>query len=99
MAATRTRYTNVAIIIHWLIAAAILFQIILGWRAGDGPKGATTFALYQLHKSIGITILLLSLARLAWRLVNPPPPAPIGQPRWEQIASRIVHVGFYVILI
>ncbi|MBU4432890.1 MAG: YceI family protein [Alphaproteobacteria bacterium] len=99
MAATRTRYTTVAIIIHWLIAAAILFQIILGWRAGDGPKGATTFALYQLHKSIGITILLLSLARLAWRLVNPPPPAPIGQPRWEQIASRIVHVGFYVILI
>ncbi|OYX90712.1 MAG: cytochrome B, partial [Caulobacter sp. 35-67-4] len=57
MAATRTRYTTVAIVIHWLIAAAIIFQIILGWRAGDGPKGQTTFALYQLHKSIGITIL------------------------------------------
>ena len=66
MAASRTRYTTVAIVIHWLIAAAIVFQIILGWRMGDGPKGSpTTFALFQLHKSIGITILLLSLARLA----------------------------------
>ena len=76
MAASRTRYTTVAIVIHWLIAAAIVFQIILGWRMGDGPKGSpTTFALFQLHKSIGITILLLSLARLAWRLFNKPPAA------------------------
>ena len=51
MAASRTRYTTVAIVIHWLIAAAIVFQIILGWRMGDGPKGSpTTFALFQLHK-------------------------------------------------
>ena len=99
MAATRTRYTTVAITLHWLIAAAIIFQIILGWRAGDGPKGAETFALFQLHKSIGITILLLSLFRLAWRLFNPPPPAPVGQPSWEKTASHIVHIGFYVIMI
>lgn len=99
MAATRTRYTTVAIVLHWLIAAAIIFQIILGWRAGDGPKGPTTFALFQLHKSIGITILLLSLARLGWRLFNPPPPAPEGQPSWEKTASHVVHIGFYVIMI
>lgn len=100
MAATRTRYTTVAIVLHWLIAAAIIFQIIVGWRMGDGPKGSpTTFALFQLHKSIGFTILLLSLARLAWRLFNPAPPPPAHQPRWEQLASKIVHVGFYVIMI
>ena len=99
MAASRTRYTTVAIVIHWLIAAAIIFQIILGWRMGDGPKGPTTYALFQLHKSIGITILLLSLARLAWRLFNKPPAAPEGQPKWEQVASKLVHIGFYVIMI
>lgn len=100
MSAIRTRYTTVAIVIHWLIAAAIIFQIILGWRMGDGPKGSpTAFALFQLHKSIGITILLLSLLRLAWRLVNPAPLAPDDQPRWERVAAKVVHVGFYVILI
>jgi cytochrome b561/polyisoprenoid-binding protein YceI len=94
-----SRYTGVAVILHWLIAAAILFQIILGWRMGDEPKGPATYAIFQLHKSIGITILLLSLARLAWRLFHRPPPHPAGQPRWETIASQVVHVAFYVIMI
>ena len=97
--AGRTRYTTVAIILHWLIAAAIIFQIILGWRMGDGPKGPVTYAIFQLHKSIGITILLLSVGRLAWRLFNPPPPHPATQARWETIVSKIVHVAFYVIMI
>lgn len=100
MAATRTRYTTVAIIIHWLIAAAIIFQIILGWRADDGPKGAAmTFALFQLHKSIGITILLLTLVRLGWKLTHKAPPPPVDQPNWERVASHVVHWGFYVIMI
>ncbi len=99
MAQSRTRYTTVAIVIHWLIAAAIIFQIILGWRMGDGPKGPTTYALFQLHKSIGITILLLSLTRLVWRLFNKPPAPPIGQPAWERTASHVVHWGFYAIMI
>ncbi len=99
MAESRTRYTTVAIVIHWLIAAAIIFQIILGWRMGDGPKGPTTFALFQLHKSIGFTILLLSLLRLVWKLLNPVPPPPVDQARWEQVAAKLVHVGFYVIMI
>jgi cytochrome b561/polyisoprenoid-binding protein YceI len=93
------RYTTVAIVLHWLIAAAILFQIILGWRMGDEPKGPATYAIFQLHKSIGITILLLSLARLAWRLTHRPPPHPATQPRWETLASQVVHVAFYVIMI
>lgn len=99
MAESRTRYTTVAIVIHWLIAAAIIFQIILGWRMEDGPKGPTTYALFQLHKSIGITILLLSLFRLGWRLTHRSPPPPAGQPAWERTASRLVHWGFYAIMI
>ena len=95
----RHRYTTVAIVLHWLIAAAILFQIILGWRMGDEPKGPATYAIFQLHKSIGITILLLSLGRLAWRLTHRPPPHPPTQARWETLASKIVHVAFYVIMI
>jgi cytochrome b561/polyisoprenoid-binding protein YceI len=98
MAQERRRYTLVAVAFHWVIAAAIVIQILIGLRMGSGHS-ATTYALFQLHKSIGITILILSLGRLAWRVANPPPPAPLGQPRWERIASKVVHVGFYVAMI
>ena len=97
-ATSRDRYTTVAIVLHWLIAIAIVFQILLGWRMGWAPKhSALAFALFQLHKSVGITILLLSLARLAWRLMNKPPH--VDQPAWEAVAAKAVHVGFYVIMI
>ena len=61
-----TRYSYTAITLHWLIALLLAFQIALGW-ALEGNNSPELFARYQLHKSIGITILLLSLARLAIR--------------------------------
>jgi cytochrome b561/polyisoprenoid-binding protein YceI len=97
-AAGRDRYGAVAIVLHWLIAAAIVFQVMLGWRMG-GPHTPQGFAITQLHKSIGITILILSLARLGWRLANPPPPEPPTLAGWERALSKAVHVGFYVIMI
>lgn len=99
MNATRNRYTKVAIFLHWLIAAAIIFQMVLGWRLGDAPKGATAYALFQLHKSIGFTILFLSVARLAWRFMHTPPALPSRMKAWEKTASHLVHMGFYGIMI
>lgn len=93
----RTRYSTVAIVLHWLIAAAIIFQVILAWRMdGRTPQG---FALIQLHKSVGISILLLSLARLAWRLTHRPPPMPASMATWERWLAKVAHVGLYVIMI
>lgn len=96
--AQASRYSAVAIVLHWLIAAAIVFQVIIAWRMGGGrtPEG---FALVQLHKSIGITVLLLSLARLAWRLTHRPPPLPAGMASWEKALAKVAHVGLYVIMI
>ena len=98
MSQQRSRYSAVAIVLHWLIAAAIVFQVIIAWRMGGGrtPEG---FALVQLHKSIGITVLLLSLARLAWRLTHRPPPPPAGMAAWEKALAKVAHVGLYVIMI
>src|SRR5665213_613400 len=92
------RYANVAIVLHWLIAFGILFQVSLAWRFQDlhTPEG---FALTQLHKSVGITILVLSLARLAWRLMNPPPPLPADLAGWEKGLAHAVHWGLYGIMI
>src|SRR5262249_46036419 len=56
-------------------------------------------AVTQLHKSIGITILLLTLARIGWRLVNRPPPMPAGLAPWERALAKATHVGFYVVML
>lgn len=92
------RYSTGAIFLHWTIAAAILLQIVLAGRM-EGPVSPKVFAVIQLHKSVGITILLLSLVRLAWRLANPPPPETYHLARWERVLSQITHWGFYVIMI
>jgi polyisoprenoid-binding protein YceI/cytochrome b561 len=92
-----TRYATVAIALHWTIAAAILFQILIAWRFAD-QHTPPAFALTQLHKSIGITVLLLSLLRLGWRIAHNPPEV-AGLATWEHLLSRVVHAGFYAIMI
>ena len=91
--ASSSRYSAVAIVLHWAIAALILFMIWLGWNMEDNE------VRFQLHKSIGITILFLSLARLVWRWRNPPPPLPEDMKPWEKTLSHAVHVGFYTLMI
>ncbi|MBU3077795.1 YceI family protein [Sphingomonas quercus] len=98
MTVRHLRYSSVAIALHWLIAALLLFEIGLGWRM-DGPRGPETYAVYQLHKSIGITVLMLTLLRLAWRLTRRPPPFPPTLHPWERGLAHTVHVLFYVLLI
>lgn len=91
------RYATVAIVLHWTIAAMILVQVMLAGRMEDRTPEA--FAVTQLHKSVGITILLLSLVRLTWRLLNPPPPMPATMARWEKLLAAVTHAGFYVVMI
>jgi cytochrome b561 len=100
MAAHRTRYSPVAILLHWLIAALIFTNIWYGWRMGSA-KGLAQFQLFQLHKSIGVTVLLLSLARIGWRLVSPPPAAPATMSCAVRLAAGAAHgllYGFMIML-
>jgi cytochrome b561/polyisoprenoid-binding protein YceI len=92
--AAQARYSTVAILLHWVIALAIAGQLALGFAM---PRDESGFALYQLHKSIGITILLLSLARLAWRLTHRPPPAVEGG--FTGFLAKAVHVLLYAFMI
>jgi cytochrome b561 len=70
---------------------------------GDAIEEAATqaqaVAAYQVHKSVGLTILALSLLRLAWRLMNPPPALPEHMPQLEQLAAKGAHWGFYALMI
>ncbi|WP_293682831.1 cytochrome b, partial [uncultured Phenylobacterium sp.] len=96
-AAHARRYSLLAIVLHWTIAALIILQVILAGRM-EG-RSLEAFAVVQFHKSIGITVLLLSLARLAWRLIHPPPPEPATLARWERKLSTAVHWAFYAVMI
>jgi cytochrome b561/polyisoprenoid-binding protein YceI len=89
------RYTTVAVILHWLIAAALIFQVALGWRM-QGVQGAARFAVFQLHKSVGLTLLLLVALRLVWRLYRQPPA--LTAHGWERALAQAVHVLFYALL-
>lgn len=85
------------------MAAAILCNLLLGWWMHDALKVDDTKALaitgFQLHKSLGLTVLALSLLRLLWRLTHRPPPMPATMPAWERFAARGVHAAFYGLMI
>lgn len=96
-----SRYTTGAIVLHWTIAALVLLQIGLGWAMSDLMLEGSQrqYIAFQLHKSFGITVLVLTVARVLWRLFNPPPPEPASVARWEAVLAGIVHKAFYVLLV
>jgi len=91
------RYGFVAQGLHWLIVGMLILQVTLGKIADELPLGLDKLALMARHKSVGITILALATIRLAWRLIDRPPPPP-PMPRWQLVASRLTHAAFYVLL-
>ena len=82
------RYSTVAIALHWIIAVAIAVQIGLGWYMGGLEDKTAEKAVEAIHISLGLTILLLTLCRLAWRLTHRPPAEPATLARWERIVRR-----------
>ncbi len=92
------RYSKTAMLLHWSLAFALAFQIGLGWQFDSLQRGPNLFELYQLHKSVGILILVLSLARLVIRM-GYSRPIPLADTIWSRRAAKLVHGGFYLVLI
>lgn len=93
-----TRYSRTAMLLHWGIALLLIFNFALGERTEDLRQGPELFWVMQLHKSIGISILLLSVWRLGLRLVTKRPAKAADGPVL-QLASSAVHWGFYAVMI
>lgn len=93
-----TRYSTVAIVLHWAISLLLLVNIGLFWIS-ENMSEEQGRALMDWHKSTGMLILILSLFRLAWRWLHPVPPCPAGLPQLQKLLAKTVHVGFYVIMI
>jgi cytochrome b561 len=104
--AVRSRYSKIAIAFHWVIAVLLIVNLVVGLWVLDplvnSPDPATKrlgFTVIQLHKSVGLTVLVLAIARLAWRLMNPPPPYPDHMTRAEIVLAKLSHWGFYVLML
>ena len=92
-------YGSVAVTIHWVSALLILVLIGSGFRAGGMEHAAAKSAILRVHIPVGVTILILTLARVAWWLIADQRPTSVPMPAWQDRASRAVHVIFYVVIL
>ncbi len=98
MTQPHSTYSGVSIALHWLTALLVVGQV-LTVMAMDTDLADNRPLWSMLHKSGGLTILVLTLARIGWRLREPWIPEPVATPRWQAFAARAVHVGFYGVLL
>ena len=93
----RSAYSRVAILLHWTIALLMIVNLIGGLLHDWVPKENMAFVM-GIHKATGITILALSLARLAWRLGHRPPPLAATLQQWEIGLAHATHWIFYLMM-
>jgi cytochrome b561 len=97
-ASAAERYSRGAVILHWLIAVLIVLNFVAAGVAEDMPKAEAAQVMAN-HKAIGITILLLTLVRLGWRFVRPPPPLVETLKAWEAAVAKVTHTLFYFLMV
>jgi cytochrome b561 len=96
---TEERWGSVSIGLHWTIAALVLLvQVPAGLTMVAVGPGTLQNVCYNIHKTNGIVIFLLAVARLGWRWSHPVPALPPDLPDWQAMAARITHVLLYVLL-
>ncbi len=95
---TNATYTRPAIALHWVIALLIFAAFPLGLYMHDLPLSPERIKLYSYHKWMGITVLMLALARVAWRAANRPPAPPAGMSRGQVAAAHAAHGLLYLLI-
>jgi len=98
MTQIRDRYSAFTLTVHWLTAALVVAQFAIAWITEDLDKPVRGFWMMG-HKSIGLTILVITLVRLGVRLFHPALPLPANTPGWQKIAARGSHILLYILLI
>jgi cytochrome b561 len=94
------RYTRFAVALHWLLALALFAQLALGWWMLELPKSPPGLRAgwFNLHKSIGLTIVMVVLLGLRWRAAHPPP-RHAKLPEWQLRAARLNHAAIYICML
>ncbi|MFO1318825.1 MAG: cytochrome b [Burkholderiales bacterium] len=91
------RYTRIAILLHWLIALVILSNFVFGHIMVDMTLSPTKLRYYSYHKWAGVTVFLLVIVRILWRLMNRPPELPRDMNRLERSFAHAAHGLLYLL--
>ena len=94
----RLQYGTTAKVLHWLVVALLLVQYLIGWLMPDIHRGMKPGDAMTYHISLGIVILMLIVARLAWRLTHPVAPES-SLPPWQRLSSEAVHWLLYLLVL
>lgn len=95
---SNARYSRVAIAFHWGLTVLILLNFVLVWASEDAPK-PEKMELVGYHMANGLLILVLTVLRIAWRLIHPAPPLVETLKAWEVALAKVVHALFYFLMI
>lgn len=93
------RYTRTAMSLHWLIALMLFGMFGFGLYMVELPLSPQKLKFYSYHKWAGVTVFLLVLARLAWRITHRPPALPAGMPAWQVTAAKAGHHLLYLLMV
>jgi len=97
---TSTRYGSMAIAIHWASALAVILTFAAGFVVANVTPPGEQAPILAVHITLGLIVFALTLLRIVWWVAADKRPAPaLGQPRWQEATAKIVHAGFYVLLI
>ena len=92
-------YTSTAKTLHWLISLLLLGLLGLGFYMQGLPLSPAKLKLYSWHKWFGVTVFLLVIVRLAWRITNPPPALPEHMPKAQQLMAHAGHLALYGLML
>jgi cytochrome b561 len=92
------QYTRTAIVLHWVIALLIVANFVLGLTMVDLPLSPQKLKYFSYHKWTGITIWLIVMLRILWRLGHRPPPLPAAMPGWQRAAAHVSHFALYLLM-
>ena len=96
---TTDRWGGISQLLHWTIAVLILTIGAVGLLMGELPRSPKWFWVYTAHKSLGLTVLVLVIVRIAWRLyAGAPQPVP-GTPRWQAKLASLTHAAIYLLIL
>ena len=93
------QYTRTAKSLHWLMALLIIGLIPLGLYMHELPLSPQKLQLYSWHKWIGVTVFVLLLVRVSWRLTHQPPALPWHMSKVEQLAAHAGHIVLYLLML